>query len=525
MVDLWESQLIAAAWLAQDGPAGVPRGFGTHEFDLGYVYWRTPPPGRSGDVGSGRVVVDRLNGELTHWPLVPVEAVVEQYRAFRERTPAAPLTWDPVVQARRDRVRAPFPENVTRLRLGDGRLRTGRSMKGDGVPNLHPLVRGILDRLPVESRTRGNDRCSEVAVLSDVMHAEDARRAAAGEPALSVDEARGRLLRGADLVTYRVREPGDPQDGRTAPPCASCRALLVRLGLAPRPFAIDPGSAAHGFETLTDVERAMSVSLYPLGVEGRGESVLALTDLGKVMAIDPIGEWHLGDTFDEALHTLVTGRLPRPVRPADGRGPSWTPSPEEPPGLVGLGPQKRPLGAVFFMPRTPFNLHYVWLPDMLGRLGTDPVANPVSSRLWQVGDWGGMHCEAYVLDLDHYTALVLVFGLYDFFDQRDEAARDGVRGDGMPLVCAFRDACAALTPDLEVAFLYADLTLDLFQFIAERQLDVGTLDGDALLRGGYGMLYLTDLIDYDVARTLEIWPREEVPIEGGRLILGDRWPD
>jgi YwqJ-like deaminase len=235
VIDLWEAQLIAGPWVGQDGPRGVPRTFGMHEFDLGYVFWRTLPLGHSEDVGSGRVVVDRRNGELTHWPSVPVPTVVEQYRAFRERTPIAPLTWDPVVRARHDRVRAPFPENVTHLRFADGRLCTARSMKGDGTPNLHPLVRDFLERLPVEFRERGNDRCSEVAVLSDVMHGEDARHAAVGEPPLSIEDARERLLRGADLVTYRVREPGDPWGGQTAPPCVSCRALLHHLGFGLQP--------------------------------------------------------------------------------------------------------------------------------------------------------------------------------------------------------------------------------------------------------------------------------------------------
>ncbi|GAB3813892.1 YwqJ-related putative deaminase [Micromonospora zhanjiangensis] len=234
MVDLWESQLIAAPWVGQDGSVGALPTFGVHEFDLGYVFWRTRPLGRPEDVGSGRIVVDRRNGEVTHWPSIPVPSVVEQYRAFRDHTPLAPLTWDPVERARRDRVRAQFPENVTHLSFPDGRLRTGRSMKGEGVPNLHPLVRDILDGLPVEYRERGNDRCSEVAVLSDVLHVEDARRTAAGEEGLSLDEARDRLLRGADLVTYRIREPGDPWGGQTVPPCVSCQALLDRLGFALR---------------------------------------------------------------------------------------------------------------------------------------------------------------------------------------------------------------------------------------------------------------------------------------------------
>ncbi|GAB3813896.1 SUKH-3 domain-containing protein [Micromonospora zhanjiangensis] len=93
------------------------------------------------------------------------------------------------------------------------------------------------------------------------------------------------------------------------------------VDLNPRPFAIDPSLAVRNVETLIDVGRAMGSTLYPLGVEGMDEAVLAITDQGKVISIDPVGEWFLGNTFDEALDTLVTGRTPRPVGPEDGRTP------------------------------------------------------------------------------------------------------------------------------------------------------------------------------------------------------------
>jgi hypothetical protein len=226
VIDEWAAQLIAAPWLNQDKRAGARRTFGTHEFDLGYVFWRILPLGEAEDVGSGRTVVDRQNGEQTYWPSVPVSGVVEMYRDYRRENPVPTLTWDPVAQARHDRVRAPFPSRVTHLRLADGRLRIARTMKGEGTPQPHPIVREFLDRLPVELRERGHDRCSEVAAISDALHAEDARRAAV----LSLDDARTQVLRGADVVTYRVREPGDPLGGQPVPPCLSCQALLRHCG-------------------------------------------------------------------------------------------------------------------------------------------------------------------------------------------------------------------------------------------------------------------------------------------------------
>lgn len=230
MIDRWEAQLIAASWVYQGARPGAAPGIGIDEFDLGYVCWRA---GTREPLGAGRVVVDRTNGELTHWPSVPAEVVAQRYRAYRAEYPASPLTWDPVARARHDRLRAPFPENVTHLRLADGRLRTARSMRGGGTPNLHPLVRAARDQQPLGSWVRGSDRCSEVAVLSDLLHAEDARRVAAGAPRLSTQVVRDELLRGANLVTYQVREPGDPLDGRPALPCGSCQALLHGLGFAP----------------------------------------------------------------------------------------------------------------------------------------------------------------------------------------------------------------------------------------------------------------------------------------------------
>jgi hypothetical protein len=226
VIDEWEARLIAAPWLNQDKPIGAGRASGQHEFDLGYVFWRVLPLGDPEDVGSGRTIVDRRTGEQTYWPSAPVTTVIEMYREYRRTNPVAPLTWDPVAQARRDRVRAPYPARVTHLRLPSGELRIGRSMKGDGTPAPHPIVREFLDQLRVELRERGYDRCSEVAAVSDALYAEDARRQAP----VTLDEVRTEMLRGAEIVSYRVREPDDPLGGQPAPPCLSCQALLGHLG-------------------------------------------------------------------------------------------------------------------------------------------------------------------------------------------------------------------------------------------------------------------------------------------------------
>ena len=83
------------------------------------------------------------------------------------------------------------------------------------------VPRDVLVRTTPRLRDRGGDRCSEVAVLSDLLHAEDTRRWAVGIPPLTVHSVRTELLRGADLVTYAIREPDHPLAGEPVPPCVS----------------------------------------------------------------------------------------------------------------------------------------------------------------------------------------------------------------------------------------------------------------------------------------------------------------
>jgi len=221
-----EARRIAERWVAESAPAST---VGVHEFDVGYVVWGIEPPDVPPQVGAGRGVIDKETGELSVWPSIPVEAVADRYAAQRAAEPPAPRTWDPAAQARRDLLRMPTPATVTHLTV-NGRLIIARGAKGDGVLNHHPLVAAFLAGLPVEHRERGFDRCAEVVALSDALHAEDARRGRAGALPITLEEARTGLFRGADLVTYRVREPGDPVAGQPGPPCVSCLLLLDHLG-------------------------------------------------------------------------------------------------------------------------------------------------------------------------------------------------------------------------------------------------------------------------------------------------------
>ncbi|MFE9024444.1 SUKH-4 family immunity protein [Streptomyces sp. NPDC007808] len=81
---------IADRWLNPDGSAEPRREVRMQEFDLGWVVWAAPaeperdpvtgerrPPA---EIGNACGVVDRRTGELTLWPSVPVDEVVQMYR-------------------------------------------------------------------------------------------------------------------------------------------------------------------------------------------------------------------------------------------------------------------------------------------------------------------------------------------------------------------------------------------------------------------------------------------------------------
>jgi hypothetical protein len=222
-----EAARIARRWVADSAAAGTSPEARVHEFDLGYVVWAQPGPGGVPLSSAGRGVIDKESGEMTVWPSLPVESVIRQYQQRQARRPPTMFTWDPADQMRWDLDHVATPSNVTHLALSD-RVVRARSVKGDEEPRHHRLVVDFMHNvLPPEYRERGYRRCSEAAALSDALHAEDARRHSLGDPLITVEQARTTLFAGASIVTYRVREAGDPVAGASGPPCLSC-ALLAR---------------------------------------------------------------------------------------------------------------------------------------------------------------------------------------------------------------------------------------------------------------------------------------------------------
>lgn len=61
--------------------------------------------------------------------------------------------------------------------------------------------------------------------------------------------------------------------------------------------------------------RRLGVPVFPIGqdYECGGGAVVVAAD-GRIFLIDQAGDWHLGDSVDEALMVLVEGRLPRRLR-------------------------------------------------------------------------------------------------------------------------------------------------------------------------------------------------------------------
>ena len=86
-----------------------------------------------------------------------------------------------------------------------------------------------------------------------------------------------------------------------------------------RPFAVDPTQVAATTETLTDLGRLLGTRLFPIGMEGDHDSVLAIDERGRVFALDHAGVWFLGDGVDAALTTLIAGAQPLRL---DSRG-TW----------------------------------------------------------------------------------------------------------------------------------------------------------------------------------------------------------
>ncbi|MFI5936147.1 SUKH-3 domain-containing protein [Actinoplanes sp. NPDC051494] len=73
---------------------------------------------------------------------------------------------------------------------------------------------------------------------------------------------------------------------------------------------LEPAAAAHTADLLGEFGEVLGSALFPLGVEAKGDAIVAIDEQGRVFGLDQGGEWYLGKDLDEALLSLLTGDGP-----------------------------------------------------------------------------------------------------------------------------------------------------------------------------------------------------------------------
>ena len=120
-----------------------------------------------------------------------------------------------------------FPAVASSL-LINGTIVSHTSLVGDGRPNLHPAVWDFVNSLPNDQRRVFTGRCAESALISDQLWKLDAGRTDGRTS--TITEAASHFA-GSAMTSRMVREPGNPDHGKPAAPCAVCAALLDALGV------------------------------------------------------------------------------------------------------------------------------------------------------------------------------------------------------------------------------------------------------------------------------------------------------
>jgi YwqJ-like deaminase len=112
--------------------------------------------------------------------------------------------------------------------LIEGKIFSHTSLVGPGRPNIHPAVWEFVQSLTEEKRTSFTGRCAESALVSDQLWQMDSARADGRTTTLRDATPR---FQGAVLTSRMIREPGNPDHGKSTSPCAACSALLEELGV------------------------------------------------------------------------------------------------------------------------------------------------------------------------------------------------------------------------------------------------------------------------------------------------------
>jgi hypothetical protein len=233
MITIADAQRVAAEFATRESiRTGQQMRPQVSEFADGFAVWLAPADHDQAQLGGAYTVIDRATGALSVWPPLPVDEIAASYAQRRSSAPTPPRTVDPAASLARIGARHPAPATSVFLTLSDGKVREASSAKGDLALRHHRLVDAWRGAMPTGHAMRGAERHAELIVLSDVLHAADAARADAGEPAIDLAGARAIFTAAGRLAEVRlIRDQGHPQHGARIRPCDTCLAAWVHFGL------------------------------------------------------------------------------------------------------------------------------------------------------------------------------------------------------------------------------------------------------------------------------------------------------
>ncbi|MEU7870723.1 SUKH-3 domain-containing protein [Dactylosporangium sp. NPDC049140] len=82
-------------------------------------------------------------------------------------------------------------------------------------------------------------------------------------------------------------------------------AEVARTGIV-----FDPLRGLHAASTLAELGELVRSRLTPIGEQDDGAGLLAVDERGRVFVLDHTADWYAGASLDEAIATLLGGRLP-----------------------------------------------------------------------------------------------------------------------------------------------------------------------------------------------------------------------
>ncbi|MEV4614134.1 SUKH-4 family immunity protein [Kitasatospora sp. NPDC049258] len=258
----------AHRWINGELPQEAARAVRSHEFELGWVVWPEPSPVQVDpltgarrapeEIGAACAVVDRVTGELTVWPSVPVPAVVRRYRdklGAGSYDPALPPCTGPGVRA------------TLVHRDAEGEPRTLVVDSAHGLP--HPLLRGWQ-----QLRQQGVQPADLVSLHADLRpgmlpggYWAYVLRAVLPDTPIGYDHANGpwfdHRAEGARQVSAGRARPGE-----------------ARLNRVPFPVAVPPAQP----ESAPDLAARLAALFGPDGVRRFDPEAVLAADLPEAVA-------------------------------------------------------------------------------------------------------------------------------------------------------------------------------------------------------------------------------------------------